>query len=143
MKKLYLLFLIILAVTLSDINAQVPQYYNANSSGIGNTIPFGSTAVSGYKSQYLIGPGEYSLPSPAPAGNITKLYIYMSSTGGPATFTQLKIKMGQTPLTVFPTGVPYTGQLDSVYYNASATLSSTINNWMMIKIGRASCRERV
>lgn len=139
MKKSYtsltVLFLMMFVLS-SNLQTQTPQYYNANSGGIANTIPFGSTAVSGYKSQYLIGAGEYILPSPAPAGNITKLYIYMGSTGGPATFTQLTIKMGQSAITVFPTGVPYTGQLDTVYYNVSATLSSTANTWMSITLDR-------
>jgi hypothetical protein len=136
MKKSYtsltILFLMMFVIA-ANLPAQTPQYYNANTGGIGNTIPFGSTAVSGYKSQYLIGAGEYLLPTPALAGNITKLYINMASTGG-GTYTQLTIKMGQSAITVFPPGVPYTGQLDTVYYNASATLSSTANTWMVITL---------
>jgi hypothetical protein len=140
MKELYKLdfknvvtFLILLLVLTVNVQAQTPQYYNANSGGIGNTIPFNQ--ATGYKSQWLIGPGEYSQPSPAPAGNITKLYIFMSTTGGPATYTQLTIKMGLTSLTSFPSGI-YAGPLDTVYYRLSATLSSTINTWMMITLDR-------
>jgi len=133
MKKIFIVLFVTLLFA-ANLFSQTPQYYNANSGGIGNSIPFGSSGVSGYKSQYLIGPGAYIQPTPAPAGNITKLYIYMASTGGPATYTKLTIKMGQTALTVFPTGVPYTGQLDTVYYNASATLSATINTWMVFTL---------
>jgi hypothetical protein len=122
--------LLLLAFT-SYLPAQTPQYYNANSGGIGNTLPF--NAPSGYKTQWLIGPGEYSQPTPAPAGNITKLYINMSSTGGPATYTQLTIKMGQTNITSFPSG-EYTGQLDTVYYRLAPTLSSTANTWLMFTL---------
>lgn len=118
-----------------NLFSQTPQYYNANTGGIGNTIPFGSLGVSGYKSQWLIGPGEYGQPTPAPAGIITKFYIYMSSTGGPATFTQLTIKMGQTAITSFPAG-GYTGQLDTVYYNLAPVLSSTANSYMVFTLTR-------
>lgn len=127
------IFVFILVFALS-LSAQTPQYYNANSGGIGNSIPFGSSGVNGYMAQYLMLAGEFSQPSPAPAGNITKLYIYMSSTGGPATYSHLTIMMGQTTITVFPTGSQYTGPLDTVYHNASATLSSVANNWMMITL---------
>jgi hypothetical protein len=135
MRRLNLPFLVVLVLFLAvSLSAQVPQHYNANSGGIGNTIPFGSTGVNGYMSQYLMLPGEFAQPTPAPAGNITKLYIYMSSTGGPATYSHLTIMMGQATITVFPTGSQYTGPLDTVYHNASATLSSTANNWLMITL---------
>jgi hypothetical protein len=126
-------FLFLMLALISNLPAQTPQYYNANSGGIGNTIPFNQ--ASGYKSQWLIGPGEYNQPTPAPAGNITALYINMSSTGGPATFTQLTIKMGLTNITSFPSGA-YSGQLDTVYYRLSPTLSSTANTWMMFTLDR-------
>lgn len=111
-----------------NLYSQTPQYFNANAGGIGNSLPFGSLAASGYKSQWLIGPGEYIQPSPAPPGDITKLYIYMSSSGS-GTYTNLTIMMGQAAITSFPPGM-YTGTLDTVYFNASASLSSVINTWM-------------
>jgi hypothetical protein len=127
-------FILLLAFAAGSL-AQTPQYYNANSAGISNTLPFGSSAVTGYKTQHLIGPGEYIQPSPAPAGNITQLYIYMATTGG-GTYTNLTIKMGQTAITTFPTGT-YSGQLDTVYYRASGVLSSTSNAWMVVTLDRA------
>jgi hypothetical protein len=135
MKKVIMSFVLMFALT-SFLLSQTPQYYNANSGGIGNTIPFGSAAASGYKSQYLMLPNEYGLPTPAPAGNITKFYIYMA-TAGTGTYTQFTIKMGQSSITVFPTGVSYTGQLDTVYYRASGTFTSSgASTWMMITLDR-------
>jgi hypothetical protein len=119
--------LFVLTFTL-NLYTQTPQYYNANSGGIGNSLPFGSLAASGYKTQWLIGPGEYIQPSPAPPGDITKLYIYMS-TSGTGTYTNLTIMIGQTAITSFPPGI-YTGTLDTVYFRASESLSSVINTWM-------------
>ncbi len=133
MKKITAFFIFSFLFTAS-LTAQ-PQYYNANSGGIGNSLPFGSLAASGFMTQWLIGPGEYGLPTPAPAGNITKLYIWISASGS-GTYTQLTIKMGQTALTTFPTGVIYSGQLDTVYYNASAALTATANTWMVITLTR-------
>jgi hypothetical protein len=116
--------------------AQTPQYYNTTAAGIGNTIPFGSAAASGYMSQYLMLANEYGQPSPAPAGNITKFYIYMN-TAGTGTYAQFTIKMGQSAITVFPTGTQYTGQLDTVYYRASGTFTSSgASTWMMITLDR-------
>jgi len=133
-KKIFtVLFLLVFSVCAF---AQTPQYYNSIAAGIGNSIPFGSTAASGYMSQYLMLPNEYYQPSPAPAGNITKFYIYMS-TAGTGTFTQLTIKMGQSSITVFPTGTQYTGPLDTVYYRASGTLTSSgASTWMMITLDK-------
>ena len=132
MKKilLSLLFLVLGGSLLAQ-----PQYYNYNSGGISNSIPFGSYTVSGYKSQYLMLANEYILPSPAPAGNITKFYIRMSTTGT-GTYSHFTMKMGQSSITVFPPGVAYTGQLDTVYNRASGTFSSTANTWMMIELDR-------
>jgi hypothetical protein len=44
--------------------------------------------------------------------------------------------MGQTAITTFPPGL-YTGQLDTVYFNASAPLSSVINTWMSFTLDSA------
>jgi hypothetical protein len=112
------------------------MYYNNNSGGIGNTLPFGSLGAAGYKCQWLIGANEFNLPNPAPPGNaITKFYIWISATGS-GTYTNLTIKLGQTSQTVLPPGAMYTGQLDTVYFRASGTLSGTLNNWMMITLDR-------
>jgi len=128
-KNAFAFLILIFAFTASSLT-QTPQYYNANSGGISNSLPFNN--ATGYKTQWLIGPGEFGSPSPAPAGTITKLYIYMSTTGGPATYTNLKIKMGQSAITTFPG--EYTGQLDSVYGRVSVTLSSTINTYLIFTL---------
>lgn len=127
-----LLVLFFIPLLLSTLYAQVPQYYNANSGGIGNLLPFGSLAASGYKCQWLIAAGEYNQPGPAPAGEITKLYINMS-TSGTGTYTNLVIKMGQAPITSLPAGL-YAGTLDTVYFRASIPLSSTINTWLVFTL---------
>src|SRR4030095_7440656 len=136
MKQTLRIIVGILLISAANFNtlSQTPQYFNANSGGIGNTLPFGSLAVTGYKIQWLIGPGEYIMPSPAPLGSITKFYIFMSANGGPATYTNLTIKMGQTSITSF-TG-EYIGQLDTVYFRPSVQLSSTINTWLVFTLDK-------
>ena len=130
---IFLVILLLASVLIQNPVAQ-PQYYNANSGGIGNTLPFGSLAVTGYKTQWLIGPGEYSLPSPAPSGFIMKLYIWISSSGT-GTYTNFTMKMGQTAITSFPAGT-YGGQLDTVLYRASMPLTATINSWLVFRLDR-------
>ena len=116
------------------LQAQTPQYYNYNTTGGANVFPFG--VILGKEVQLLFLPGDFNQPSPAPSGNITKLYFMMTGTAT-ATHTTLLIKMGQaTGLTTFATGVWYTGQLDTVYYRASVSLSSTTGTWMTITLDR-------
>jgi hypothetical protein len=115
-----------------NLYSQTPQYFNANSGGEGNFLPFGSMSAPGYKTHWLIGPGEYIQPSPAPRGDITKLYIYMS-TSGTGTYTNLTIMMGQAAITSFPPGI-YNGTLDTVYFRASESLSSVINTWLIFTL---------
>ncbi len=135
MKRTLLFFVGILLALILSLNtfSQTPQYYNPSVAPIGNSLPFGAAlAASGYQCQWLIGPGEYSLPTPAPAGDITKLYIFMS-TSGTGTYTNLTIKMGQTALTSLPVG-SYSGILDTVYFRASVPLTGVMNAWMSITL---------
>src|SRR5688572_24485404 len=130
--KPFFFVLLLSLLLLTSLQSQTPQYYNPSLAPVGNSLPFGSAlGAQGYQCQWLIGPGEYSLPSSAPPGDITKLYIYMSSNGG-GTYTNLTIQMGQTALTAF-SGV-YSGLLDTVYFRASISLSSTINTWLVITL---------
>jgi hypothetical protein len=114
--------------------AQTPQHNNIISAGYANTYPLNQN--NGFKCQWLIDPGEYNQPRPAPPGDLTRLYIYMASTAGPVTYTQLTTKMGQTALTSLPGGGSYVGQLDTVYSNPSATLSSTANTWLVLTLNK-------
>jgi hypothetical protein len=133
--KTSLLVLLLICLLSLDFYSQTPQYYNSSVSPISNSLPFGSLAASGYMCQWLIAAGEYSLPSPAPAGDITNLYINMS-TSGTGTYTNLTILMGQASITMLPPG-SYSGPLDTVYFRASVTLSSVINTWMQITLDSA------
>lgn len=122
MKKTIASIVLMFLVT-SFVISQTPQYYNFNTGGTGNTIPFGSTAVSGYKVVWLLMPNAFNNPGPVPTGNkITKLYIRAAS-GGPIVCSNLKIKIGQTTDTILPSSA-YTGSLDSVYFKASDTINS-------------------
>ena len=133
MKKIVsLLFMLftLLAVTF----AQTPQYYNYQVNEGTNYFPFG--VVGGKECQWLYPAGNLNQPSPVPSGNITNVYFYMGYTNGNATLTDLTIKMGQTTATDLPSGVIYTGQLDTVYFAASVNLISTIGAWMKITLTR-------
>ena len=86
-------FVLLLALT-ANIFAQ-PQYYNYNTQGSNNAFPLNTLPASGKTTQTLYLAGAFNQPSPAPNGNITKIYLMASSTGN-ATFTSLVIKMGLT-----------------------------------------------
>jgi len=118
----------------ASASAQTPQHYNYNALSNTNYFPFG--VVAGKQVQWLVRAGEFNQPTPAPSGNITKLYFMMGFTNGNATLTSLTVKMGLTSITDLPAGVIYTGPLDTVYYRASVNLTSTIGQWMLITLDR-------
>jgi len=133
LKKALTLF-VLLFVLSSIAFSQTPQYYNFNTAGTGNTIPFGSTGVSGYRSQWLLMPNAYNQPTPVPSGNrITKLYIRGAASSGPIICSNLKIRLGQTADTTFSTSA-YTGVLDSVYFKVSDTVTTNSSGYAVFTL---------
>ena len=49
---------------------------------------------------------------------------------GPYTYSNVLIRMGQTDITAFNPGVWYTGELDTVYYRESVSLTGTAASWL-------------
>jgi hypothetical protein len=124
MKKGYFfLALIIISLLTLDIFSQ-PQYYNYNTTGTNNAFPLNNNPATGKTIQALYLPGAFSNPTPAPSGNITKLYL-QAATAGNATYTSLTIKMGLTTDVDLPTGAWYTGTMTTVYNQTNANLTST------------------
>ena len=113
--------------------AQTPQHYNYQVIEGTNYFPFG--AMASMHLQWLYPAGNFSHPTPAPSGNITKIYFYMGFSNGNSTLTQLCIRFGQSTITALPVGY-YQGQLDTVYYRASVNITSTIGQWMSFTLDR-------
>lgn len=110
-----------------------PQYYNYNTAGTTNSFPF--NIATGKQVQLLYLPGDFTSPTPAPSGNITKLYFKMNAVLGPWTYTNFVIKMGQAAgFTTFATGTWYAGTLTTVYDSASVVLSAPANGWLEIPL---------
>jgi hypothetical protein len=103
-------------------------YYNANTTGNGNSFPFNQPL--GKMVQFLIAAGEINQPSPAPGGYITKLSVMMAANLGPYTYSSFYILLGQTTLTSFTTGAFYTGPMDTVYKRTSVSLTGTTGQWL-------------
>jgi hypothetical protein len=113
----------------------VPDYYNYNTNGSTNNS-FPLNIAGGKDVQLLYLPGDFNQPSPAPAGIIKSLSFRIADDYplGPATYTDLTIKMGQSIITSFPGGSLYTGTLTTVYYRASATLTGLAGHWMNVPL---------
>jgi subtilisin family serine protease len=112
-------------------SGQEPQHYNFNTGGAGNTFPWNVTA--GKRIQWIILPGDFSQPSPAPQGRINTLYFRIS-TAGSGTYTNVEIKMGQTPITALPPGDWYSGPMQTVYTRATVDYSAAAGEWLSIPL---------
>jgi len=128
----YISTLLLVAGLNGSANAQ-PQYYNYTGPGDGsNSFPFN---ISGGKDvQMLYLPGEFNQPTAAPTGNITSISFYMNGGFGPATYTDLTLKLGQSAITTLTPGAFYSGSLTTVYYRSSVTLTASAGSWLTITL---------
>jgi hypothetical protein len=126
MKKIFLFALLFL--TALTVYSQAPQHYNYNTSNSGNSFPLGT--ATGRMVQWLVLPGDINQPSPAPSGNITKLYLMVAANFGPNTYTNFSILFGETTITTLPSGAFFTGPRDTVYKRASVSLTGVLLNWL-------------
>ena len=163
MKKIYLLFFMMITIGLSygqlpgvpyddgnppddntgiiftnasepDSPTLTPDYYNYNTNGTNNSFPWN---ISGGKMvQLLYLAGEFAQPTPAPAGMITDISFRIADSYaiGPWTYTDLTIKLGQSTTTSLTSGSFYTGSLTTVYYSASVSLTGPAGSWMTIHL---------
>jgi hypothetical protein len=120
--------------TRSPLPPASPDYYNYNTNGFNNSYPM--NIADGKEVQLLYLPGDFNQPSPAPAGNISSISFRIADSYplGPATYTDLTIKMGQSNITSFTGGSLYTGTLTTVYYKATVTLTGIAGEWMTVPL---------
>lgn len=114
-----------------DVQQSGPQYYNYNTTGNPNSYPFNMGP--GKRIQTLIKAGDFNQPISAPTGLITHFYVRISTYPlGPATYSGLNIKMGQTTATSLPTSfIPLT---DIVYQRSSVTLTAAAGTWLEFEL---------
>jgi len=114
-----------------DVQQPNPQHYNYNTTSGANSFPFNQGP--GKRIQTLIKAGDFNQPISAPTGNITHFYVKISTYPlGPATYTGLNIKFGQTPATSLPTSfIPLT---DIVYQRNTVTLTAAAGTWLEFEL---------
>ena len=114
-------------------NAQTPPYYNFTTAAGANSFPLNVAAGKGV--QWLVRPGEFATPSPAPAGsNITNIWFNVTALAGSGTFTSFQIRLGQTAALDLTTGAAYAGALTTVFTSASYTINYAATGWINIPI---------
>lgn len=126
-----LLILLFTFLFFKGVSAQ-PQYYNFNTGGSSNNFPFNVTL--GKEIQVLYAPGTFASPMPAPQGLITHFFLRASTTANANTFTDVVIKMGQTPDTSLPAGAWYTGTMTTVFSNPSLLITPVANDFFMFTL---------
>ena len=105
-------------------------YYNYMTGGGANSFPFG--IAGGKMVQWLVLPGEFANPTPAPSSSISKFSVRIA-TGYPlnsTTYSSFYIRMGQTTITSLTSGVFHSGTMDTVYRRASVTLAAAADTWL-------------
>ena len=114
-----------------DAPPPVPTFHYNATAGSGNTFPLGQSA--GKFVNWLFPPGVFVNPTPCPVDSqIDTVWVRMYGTGT-RTYTSLHVLMAQTTATNLTSGQFYAGPWDTVYYNASVTLTSPgANTWMPI-----------
>jgi len=130
MKTLRFVVAVLLAVIgLTSLVTGQPQYYNFTGAGNGtNNFPFNVGAGKDVQMIYLA--GEFNQPSSAPAGNIISVAVFMNTALGPATYTDLTIKLAQSTITSLTAGAFYAGPMTTVYYRASVVLTNPASSWI-------------
>ncbi|MGV8017177.1 MAG: T9SS type A sorting domain-containing protein [Ignavibacteria bacterium] len=129
MKKLFMFFVLMFA-TGSLLIAQTPSYFNFDNGTTSNSFPLNQPA--GKLSQTVVPSGAFVQPTPAPSGNITKLYFRISSTYplGPATYSTFKIMLLHVADSIVTSGSFITGAWDTVYKRDTVTLAAGMNTWL-------------
>jgi hypothetical protein len=124
--------LIIVFLCAGELTAQTPQYYNFNTGSSGNSFPFNMAGGKAVNS--LFAPGEFNQPTPIPPGQKITTVYFRHSGAGTRTYTDLRILMAQDVITTLTSATFYPGPYDTVYYNASATLTHTVGGWTSITL---------
>lgn len=113
--------------------ASLPQYYNYDTQGGGNSFIWNQPGGKAIQLLYL--PGDFNQPSPAPAGYITSLSFRINESYPlNSTYTDLTIKLGQANISSLPNSTFYNGSLTTVYYRASVTLTGIAGDWMSLTL---------
>lgn len=130
-KKLSML-LVLLAIS-GILSAQTPQFYNYNNGTSANSFPLNQAA--GKMVQWLIPVGNFTQPTPATAGNITKFYVYVPALYPlSSTYTSFKLMFKQVSDSLLTAGSFLTGGWDTVYQRANVTLSAGGGSWLMFTL---------
>ena len=116
----------------ANLCAQTPMFYNTNTGTSSNSFPFNMAA--GKATNYIFLSGEFGTPSPCPANQmITKVY-FLTSSAGTRVFTNLQILLAQDVITTLTSGSFYQGPYDTVYFQDTTTLVSTVGGWMPVTL---------
>ncbi|MFA5405353.1 MAG: hypothetical protein WC358_10500, partial [Ignavibacteria bacterium] len=128
------IFLFVTFIIIGNSFAQTPQYYNLNTGGTTTSYPF--NVAEGKAINYIFLSGDFNKPTSLPSGTqITTVYFFINSAGT-RTFTDLRILMAQDTNTRFTSSAFYNGPYDTVYYNASVSLTGTAGGWMSVTLNK-------
>ncbi len=131
MKKIFtLLFLFVLAYA----DAQTPTYFNTNTAGGQNSIPFNSgTTLTWRRAQFCIPAGN--LGSVPPGNNITKVYFQAGSSAN-VTYPTFTIRLKTAAATGMQgvTNGPFESGMTTVFQATNFNIQTVSGNWYGITL---------
>src|SRR5262245_54866650 len=120
-----------------SITAQAqPPYFNYVPTGGANSFPFNTLPATGKKVQWILLAGDFATPSAAPAGLITNLWVWKTtSTATVITYNTLTIKFANVPSPpYFATGAWYPGPMTTALAQNTTLTVPTTAGWVNIPL---------
>ncbi|MBK9300698.1 MAG: T9SS type A sorting domain-containing protein [Bacteroidetes bacterium] len=133
----FLILCLLLSVLFTKEAYAQPPYYNFVPAGGANGFPLNAAAATGKKVQWMMLPGDFALPTPAPAGNnITSIWVYKAaSAANTVTYTTLTVKFATVPInTYFTIGAWYPGAMTTALSQTTALTVGATAGWVEIPL---------
>src|SRR5690606_3759527 len=88
-------FMLLVLLLTSNINAQTPQHFFTGSATGCNSIPFGSgTTWAAYRSQFLYLPGDFPTLSATTKGFVTRVYFKACVSSSGFSLSDFEVSVG-------------------------------------------------
>lgn len=130
MRKNFLLFLAVACMLCHlPAMAQTPSYATDYGTSGANAFPLNTSSGGNQRVQWLYVPGSFYIPTLAPSGTITDVYIHFTQQSGNYNYSDIEIALGYTNLTTWTGQTSFVSGLTVVYSVGPTTISTSPLGW--------------